>query len=114
MADLEKHRDEVETFEVDFTANLGSGELLTGTPTVTVARRDATVSGDWDDLSSEFVITGVARDGTDKKVQFTLGARTTTGQRAGDDYVCHVECVTDAGRTLVETPSLEVKGEGAI
>jgi len=112
MADLQKHRDELESFAVTFA--LDSGEILTGTPTVSVGKRHATIADSWTDVSSEFGITGIALDATTTKVLFKMGVAAGANQAAGDDYAIRVKADTDASRSPVEAPTLEVLATASV
>jgi len=111
MADLRTHRDEKETFSITF--ELDAGESLTGTPTVSIGRRHATIADQWDDVSAEFGITAIAISGADKVV-FTKAVASGADQRAGDDYAVRVKADTDASRSPVEAPTLEVLATASV
>lgn len=105
----EKAADEVRNVSVDFRGKLDGGELLTGTPTVTVT---AFPSGDAGDDEPEFDNEVVSSDeltingetvAAGEAVQFTV-----EGGVAGSRYWMVVQVDTDAGQTLVARQRLNV------
>ena len=105
---VRKHVSEVRAVAVDFGAVLDSGELLTGTPTVTEATGGVT-------LGSKAVNTGsITVNGrtviTGQAVQFTI-----TGGTAGTEYTVVVTCGTNAtpAQTLIEVLRFKVIADTA-
>lgn len=99
-----KTEDEVRNGAVDFQGRLDSGEVLTGTPTVTASPAGLTFSSVQVNGSS-LVVNGVTVS-AGEGVQFRV-----SGGTAGTTYTITVECTTDASpaQTLREYLSLKVK-----
>jgi len=103
MTDLKKHRLEAENYFVSFEKRLESGESLTGSPDVLIARWDGSA---WVDVTSEFgdlsaaVATQDISGSSHRGVAFTLNAATGSDQSEGT-YEVRVKVDADSGRTLV-------------
>ena len=94
---LVKRSFEVKTFTVDLSLQdeIVAGDTLTGTPTVTVL---TTPSG-----AAALTITAIARDATNKKIQFTVSGGTSVFT-----YIVAAYCATVGGSTIGSVVSVEV------
>ena len=86
---------EVCNVAIDFQGKLDSGELLTGTPTVTeVTTSHLTISNK--QVSTVELTINCATVAIGEAVQFRVDA---SGATVGDTYEIHAICATDAGQT---------------
>lgn len=105
-----KHRDAKDTFEFDFTKDLGAGETLSN-PAVKVAQR--TGKEQWTDRSAEFV-QGAPGISANVKVQFTLKAAAAADEQLSTrEYDVYVKADTSQGRIIVGTTELAVTRVGS-
>jgi hypothetical protein len=93
----EKGADETRAVSVDFRGKLDSGELLTGTPTVTDSASVLTLANEA--VNSGNVTINGATCAAGQAVTFTVA-----GGVAGTDYTITVQCGTDA------TPAQTLEG----
>jgi hypothetical protein len=115
MPAIEKHRDEKEVYAISFDEKrLATGEVLTGTPTVTILKRSATAEGGYEDVSSEFGALGATLAASDTDVQFTLNIAASETVQLPGMYVVHIQCATDAGRNPVQPVDLTVSGKATV
>ena len=99
-----KRAAEVRTFTVSMTEKLASGELLTGTPTVTeVGSSDLTISGEA--LNTEETVIAGGLSLVSEAVVFTV-----SGGVAGRTYRIQITVGTDADtpQTLIQEMQLKV------
>jgi hypothetical protein len=109
---LEKHRDEVVTFNVSFRRRLRPGESLVSTPAPEIRVLDRSRSGVWDiDVTSQFGNPTVGVD--DASVQFTLRNAAAGTQKPGMWYLVYLRVSTSLGDQLVAVLGLTVRGEGS-
>lgn len=87
---------ELRNVAVDFSGKLDSGELLTGTPTVTEVGTSDLVLASKQVNAADRIING-ATVATGKAVQFTVDA---SGSSAGQRRTVDIVCGTDAGQTV--------------
>lgn len=91
-----KHPNESRLYSMNFSANLGSTEKLTGTPTATSKQ----IGGG----TSTLTISSVAVSSDGKSVNFRIADGTKN-----KSYEVQIECATDSSNTLVGQGILEVK-----
>ena len=103
---LEKHRDELEGFYIDFVQRLASGETISSVAAVRVH------DGEGQNVSAQFGSPAGAVDGT--KAVFTLADAQASSDQLPGVYTVYCEIVTSEGRRLVETPSLTVGAKVSI
>ncbi len=111
MANYEKHRLGVEDFQIEQADQLGSGEALTGNPTVTVTIWDSTL-GKWVATGTEFPITGEAISGT--KSIFKIGAAPTNADQARGLYRVNVVQTTNGTESLHSEVTMYIRDYGDI
>lgn len=103
---LEKHRDELETFAIEFANRLGNLESISSVDAVRVHRESDNV-----DVSAEFGTPTGAILGT--TAQFTLAdAQNATSQLKGI-YRIYCEITTSESEKIIETPLLFVKDDAS-
>ena len=108
---FEKHRDEKETYELDFAQNrLVGAETLSS---VTLAKvRKRTTTG-WEDVTTEFGALGaVVASGT--KVQFTLHPAASASVQLAGVYQVLIKALTSTTRDVVDTVALTVSARASI
>ena len=108
------HAGEIDDWAVGFSARLDSGETLSGTPTVTIHNKDTTGA-----VYAGITASQIGRnaspvtdeDGTvhaaDEAVEFRV---TGANDAVEASYTIRVECATTAGRSLVETFTIQLSG----
>lgn len=89
---------ETRVISVDFKGKLDSGELLTGSPTVTeVTTGDLTISGA--QVSTTSLVINDRTVAIGEAVLFTVAAN-GSGLNPGDEYTILIICGTDASQTI--------------